>query len=74
MNKVKEKVIANINDLVKDKQYEDLRDIFKNVSELDMFITKVGEYEKIKEKLRRDQQEGFCDAEVEESLLKGLKI
>jgi hypothetical protein len=50
--KVKEKIISNLNDLVKDKQSEDIRDIFKNVFELDLFTSKVQEYDKIREKLK----------------------
>jgi hypothetical protein len=77
-------MITNINELVKDKS-DDVRDIFKNVNELEMFINRVLDYEKITDKLKIDlkdmhfqtptpQSNAFFDQEVEDSLLKGLKI
>ena len=78
---MKEKIISNLNEMIKDKQNEEMRDIFKNVQELDMFVQRVQDYRRIKDKLKitddgftRTENSYFCDQEVEESLLKGMKI
>lgn len=79
IDKVKEKMIQSLNELVREKS-DDVRDIFKNVAELNLFIGKVQDYEKVKEKMNINllkpltDGNNFYDPEVEESLLKGLKI
>jgi glutamyl-tRNA reductase len=40
IDKVKEKMIQSLNELVREKS-DDVRDIFKNVGELNLFISKV---------------------------------
>lgn len=72
-------MIQSLNELVREKS-DDVRDIFKNVAELNLFIGKVQDYEKVKEKMNINllkpltDGNNFYDPEVEESLLKGLKI
>lgn len=63
---------------MRDKNSEEQREIFRNIQEMDQFISRVNEYDKIREKLKlppeTPKEPYFVDNEVEESILKGLKI
>ncbi|CAD8047776.1 unnamed protein product [Paramecium primaurelia] len=81
--KIKEKMINSLNEIVKNKT-ENGKELFPNLSDLDLFLDKVSEYNKIKKKLQISDQDltslkhlrstNYTDPEIEDSLLKGMRV